>query len=112
MDWDSFGEERGSGPFEIEPDLPPNYPYKNQKGWEDPHSETFKRKPVLNGKFDTIATETEIFIHQSQMKAQNKPMLELEMNGSVVKECEKIGPTPDQILQTLTLSKGRLTQKA
>ena len=105
MDWDSLGDERGYGPFEIEPELPPNYPYKNQKGWEDPDPENFNRKLTLNGKFDAIALETEIFIHKSQMKAQNEPMLEMQKDGSILKECEKIGPTPDQILQTLTLSK-------
>ena len=35
MDWDDCDDEKGDGPFEIVPEVPANYPYKNQTRVEE-----------------------------------------------------------------------------
>ena len=32
MDWDDQEDTKGRGPFEVTPELPVNYPYKDQAG--------------------------------------------------------------------------------
>ena len=112
MDWDDGDDEKGDGPFEIEPEVPANYPYKDQRVEEETTEESpaTKKEPTETKypNLESIVTETESIIEQQWLEQPLKPLATVTINkdrGKTLKEMDGCGPTPDEILQTLTLSK-------
>jgi hypothetical protein len=70
MDWDTNEKEKGDEPFKIEPDLPPNYPYKNQKDWEEPEMAPEVEK-ALPFPMNQIINNTNILIHEKELHLGN-----------------------------------------
>lgn len=104
MDWDNSDEFKALGPFKIEPELPPNYPYKDQIDWEEPDSTNSEDTSLLPFPINQIALSTNLFIHEKQMQLDLQPIAIFPSRHDL-NMVENVGPTPDQILQTLTLSK-------
>ena len=112
MDWDDESDEKGEFPFSIEPKLPANYPYKNQTAidsYQDDIVEESEAEEIAQ-----IALETDAIIAGQYLKRDAEPLLnidtcDIESTGNSclknVKHLDNVGPTPDEILQTLTLSK-------
>ena len=103
MDWDNSDEDKPTGPFQIEPELPPNYPYKDQIGWGDPDEEQ-ENEPSLDFPFNFISLGTKLFIHDKQMAPKPECLASFSSKNDI-STIPNVGPTPDEILQTLTLSK-------
>ena len=103
MDWENMDECKANGPFQIEPDLPPNYPYKDQVDWDEPEPAQ-EEPPALPFPMNQIALNTNLFIHEKQVQQSVKPIKTFQQQFEL-KSVPDVGPTPDQILQTLTLSK-------
>ena len=108
MDWDDCDDEKGDGPFEIVPEVPANYPYKNQTRVEESSAKA-EPEAILEypGMEDTIA-ETHSVIEQQWLEDPIEPLAKITTRrdrGKILKEMDECGPTPDEILQTLTLSK-------
>ena len=110
MDWDDE-TEKGFEPFDVEPDLPANYPYKDRI--EDQNGPTNVRQidiaPPLEreqqGPLADIMIETKSIIEYKNTKPGLEPLLTISTRQKPIKDLESVGPTPDEILQTLTLSK-------
>ena len=109
MDWDDE-TEKGFEPFDVEPDLPANYPYKDRI--EDQNGPTENRSieaPPLEreqqGPLVDIMIETNSIIEYKNTKPGLEPLLTISTRQKPIKDLESVGPTPDEILQTLTLSK-------
>ena len=103
MDWENMDECKATGPFQIEPDLPPNYPYKDQVDWDEPEPAQ-EEVPALAFPMNQIALNTNLFIHEKNIQQRPQPITVFPQRFDM-KTVADIGPTPDQILQTLTLSK-------
>ena len=109
MDWDDE-TEKGFEPFDVEPDLPANYPYKDriddQNGPTD--SRTIQAQSLereQQGPLANIMIETNSIIEYKNTKPGLEPLLTISTRQKPIKDLESVGPTPDEILQTLTLSK-------
>ena len=97
MDWDDE-TEKGFEPFDVEPDLPANYPYKDRiEDQNGPSDNRSIEAPPLEreqlGPLVDIMIETKSIIEYKNTKPGLEPLLTISTRQKPIKDLENVGST-------------------